>query len=331
MTSTLRLKMTPAPQPGADSARRCPACAAAAPLAAETLVLADQHASYAAGNTITLAALDAAWTLPQSCYQMLRCRGCALEFADPPVAPPADWYGALYGAANLYPAERWEYGVVLRALQASDTVLDHGCGSGHFLSLAAPRVQRAIGVDFSTPGVAAVQQRGLEAHHAPAEAPPGLLWQRLSAPVSQVTAFHVLEHLPQPDDLFALARSVGTGDVQLWVAVPSDRRASRLHGEADALDAPPHHLTRWNSASLVVLGNRCGWQLQALHFEPLSWPLQVWEAGRRSPAVALFDAWPRPLRRVLSRAAALSVWASGWHRMHGASGFSMLARYTLKD
>lgn len=309
--------------------RLCPACGAPAPAQAETVDIARQHRIYAEGDALTLSALDAAWSLPQGQYQMLRCADCALEFADPPAAPPGEWYGALYGAADLYPAERWEYGVVLRALQPGDTVLDHGCGSGHFLSLAAPRVQRAMGLDFSAAGVASVQARGIEAHHAPAQADLPQLRQRLSSAPRQVTAFHVLEHLPRPADLFELARGLGTADVQLWVAVPSDRRASRRHGEPDALDAPPHHLTRWNAAALRALGRSCGWQLQALLYEPLPWRLQVWEAGRRSAAISLFDTWPRPLRRAGSRLAALSIWASGRHRMRGASGFSMLARYTL--
>jgi SAM-dependent methyltransferase len=314
---------------GAAVSRQCPACGAPAPHLAESVDITRQHAAYAGGNTLTRDALNAAWPLPPGRYQMLRCAACALEFAHPPVAPPGEWYGALYGVADLYPAARWEYGVVLNALQSADTVLDHGCGSGHFLSLAAPRVQRAMGVDFSAAGVAAVQARGIEAHLAPAQADTPLLRRSLSSAPRHVTAFHVLEHLPRPADLFDLARGLGTADVQLWVAVPSDRRASRRHGEVDALDAPPHHLTRWNAASLRALGTGCGWQLRELLYEPLPWRLQVWEAGRRSPVVSTFDTWPTPLRRVFSRIAALLLWTSGRHRMHGASGFSMLARYTL--
>lgn len=321
--------MNPAMEDGATLHRRCPACGAHTPRLVETLDIASQHRCYAKGNAQTLHALNSTWSLPQGKYQMLCCAVCALEFAHPPAAPPGDWYGALYGAADLYPALRWEYGVVLGALKPVDTVLDHGCGSGHFLSLAAPRVQRAMGVDFSAMGVAAVQGRGIEAHHTPAQGAASLLRKRLSTAARHVTAFHVLEHLPRPADLFDLARCVGTHDVQLWVAVPSDRRASRQHAEADALDSPPHHLTRWNAASLRAIGAACGWQLQSLMYEPLPWRLRVWEAGHRSPAVARLDTWPRPLRRVLSRVAALSVWMSGRHRMHGASGFSMLARYTL--
>ncbi|KPF47832.1 hypothetical protein IP87_00290 [beta proteobacterium AAP121] len=277
----------------------------------------------------TLCALAQAHPAPQGRYTMYRCQHCALEFADPMLSPPAAWYGALYGALPLYPADRWEYGQVLQALGPPDTVLDHGCGSGHFLGLAAGRVRRAIGIDFSPAGVAAVRRRGLEAHVAAEGAADGIA---LSEPASHITAFHVLEHLPRPAALFELARALGTPSVQLWVAVPSDRRPDRLSGEADDLDAPPHHLTRWTPRALQALGEREGWQLRALHHEPLPWRQCVWEVGRRSrPVAALLAAnpWPRPLRRGLARLAALALWAWGRHPMDQASGFSMLARYTL--
>lgn len=317
----------PLPDPATPPAD-CPACTKPACAVIETLDIAHQHKHYAEGRPAMQQALDAAWSLPHRQCRMRQCAACGLEFADPLQAPSAAWYARLYGTSDLYPITRWEYGVVMQALAAHDTVLDHGCGSGHFLGLAAPRVRQVIGTDFSPEGVAAVQARGIEAHLVTPGRGLETMRRHCSTPASQVTAFHVLEHLERPSALFDLARTLGTAGVQLWVAVPSNRRASRLHGEADALDAPPHHLTRWTPAALDALGRACGWQLQSLLYEPLPMRLRVWEAGRRSRAVASLAAWPRPLRRVLSRATAAAVWASGQHRMQGASGFSMLARYT---
>ena len=331
-------------EPTSTARLACPACGSVGAPAFEWVSVPAQHAAYAerasralAGSQpaaqdpgpATLAALADTHPAPTGRYALCRCAACGLEFADPMLAPPAAWYGALYGALPLYPEERWEYRQVLQALGPPDTVLDHGCGSGHFLGLAAGRVRRAIGIDFSPAGVAAVRQRGLEAHVAAEGTDDGIA---LSEPASHVTAFHVLEHLPRPAALFELARALGKPSVQLWVAVPSDRRPTRLSGEPDELDAPPHHLTRWTPRALQAVGEGAGWQLRALHHEPLPWRQCVWEVGRRSRHVAALQAashWPRPLRRGLARVAALGQWAFGRHPLDSASGFSMLARYTL--
>lgn len=317
----------------------CPACAELGTVAFEWGSVPVQHAAYAArarahpvavGQPLdTLAALTQAHPSPQGHFAMRRCPACGLEFADPMQAPPPAWYGALYEALPLYPVQRWEYGQVLQALAPPDTVLDHGCGNGQFLALAAGRVRRVIGIDFSPAGVAAVRRRGLEAHVADEGAAGDIA---LSEAASHVTAFHVLEHLPRPAALFELARALGKPSVQLWVAVPSERRPGRLVGDADDMDAPPHHLTRWTPRALQALGECQGWQLRALHHEPLSWRQCVWEVGRRSRLVAALQAarhLPRPLRRGLSRVAAVGLWAFSRHPMDRASGFSMLARYTL--
>lgn len=312
----------------------CPACGHRHSVCVQTLAVGDQHARYARNDPAAVQRLQAAWDAQRppkhahgdanADYTVLRCGACALEFADPLFAPSPDWYGALYGTLNLYPAQRWEYQVVLDALQPHDRVLDYGCGSGHFLSQAATRVAQAVGIDFSSDGVAQATGRGLQAQLAQ----PGAAWPVQHGQASVITAFHVLEHLPDPADLFRQARLCGQPQVQLWLAIPSDRRASRRYGEADELDAPPHHLTRWTPAALRSLGQQQGWLMETLLYEPLPLSTRVWEAGRRSAWVQRLERVPTAAGRLARRAAAAAVWLSGRHAMAEASGFSMLARFT---
>jgi SAM-dependent methyltransferase len=303
--------------------RPCPACEGAGDLLS-TLSLHEQHLAYTGGDERLARQLDAALAPPQAGCQLLRCRACRLEYADPPPCASADWYTLLYRHLDLYPGQRWEYGEVASALRPGDSVVDYGCGSGHFLASVQPRVQAAAGFDFSAASVAAARERGLDAHRL--DLAGGLPEWRDA--VDHVTAFHVLEHLVDPAQLFRFAHHVARPTATLWIAVPSDRRASRVHGEADVFDAPPHHLTRWTEASLREAAQRGGWLLQQHLYEPLSVPLAVWETTRRLPLYRRLNPPTRPLQWLLRRTLAAGVWARGRHRATAMSGFSMLARFS---
>lgn len=304
-------------------ARACPSCGGLGALAVQHLTLHAQHLAYAGGDEAQARRLTESFGHSIESYRMLECRQCRLVFADPALAPSAQWYAQVYSRLNLYPEQRWEYGVVARALASGDTVVDYGCGSGQFLASVQPLVRRALGFDFSADGVEQAIRRGVDARllgsdgRLPDTAP--------AASAQHVVAFHVLEHLVDPRSLFHFASSLASPAARLWLAVPSDRRASRIHGEADALDAPPHHLTRWTEAALRAIGSRCGWSLVQHAYEPLPTRGSVWEATRRLALYRRFTPSSLPLRWAYRRALAVGVWASRRHRIANPSGFSMLA------
>lgn len=304
----------------------CPACRATASDLLGGVAVKAQHLAYCDQDAARARALDEHIGFALDDYRLHRCSSCSLEYAHPPLAPSSRWYGALYGAMDLYPSARWEYEVVASQLAADDVVIDYGCGSGHFLQLAAPTVRRAIGFDFSADAIAGALARGIDARvlgeHDGAAAP--------GAPevADHVVAFHVLEHLPDPRTLLDFARGRASPMTRLWVAVPSDRRASRLYGETDTLDLPPHHLTRWTPEALRRLGQACGWTLTRIAYEPLSARLRVWEATRRLALYHRVTPANRTARWLYRRLLATGVALLPRHRMQRASGFSMLACFT---
>lgn len=307
----------------------CPACGAHSDREIEQCLLHDQHLIYSDQDAPAASRLDEAHGSTFEAYRMFRCGDCRLEFAHPLVAPSERWYSALYGQLNLYPRERWEFAVVAESLKAADVTVDYGCGSGEFLMSVRDRVARAVGFDFSSEAVRCATGSGLEAHRIePQGMPP-----RFDPPMlaDHVTAFHVLEHLERPASLFQFARQVGAASATLWVAVPSDRRASRAYGESDALDSPPHHLSRWTPAALEALGRSQGWTMVAHAYEPLSTGVAVWEETRRLPMFGLLPTRWRPLERIARRALAAGVWISRRHRRTHASGFSQLACFRPAD
>jgi SAM-dependent methyltransferase len=305
------------------TARACPSCGGSGALTLERIAVHAQHLAYAGGDEVLARRLGDSLGHEIDAYRMLECRHCKLGFADPALAPSAQWYAQVYARLDLYPAQRWEYGVVAQALGGGDTVLDYGCGSGEFLASVRQRVRCAIGLDFSAAGVEQAVRRGVDArlldnNGMPREPVP-------AGSAQHVVAFHVLEHLVEPVSLFQFASSAAAPEAKLWLAVPSDRRASRVHGEADALDAPPHHLTRWTEQALRAIGARCGWRLVRHAYEPLPTRTGVWEATRRLALYRRFTPSSAPLRWAYRRALAAGVWASRRHRITKLSGFSMLA------
>ena len=300
----------------------CPACGSQSCAVVETVSIPEQHLRYAAKDLAGANRLDRSHGAPIEAYRMVHCRDCQLEFADPLTAPSEDWYSELYGQMNLYPTSRWKLDVVAQALGATDVVVDYGCGSGEFLLSVRDKVGRAEGFDFSAAAVAASVSKGLQVHRLDLD---GLsAGAALPAKADHVVAFHVLEHLARPGALFEFAKGVIRPSGRLWVAVPSDRRASRVYGEADALDSPPHHLSRWSISALEAVGLAHGWAMEHHLYEPLPSTLAVWEATRRLPFFHWASSRWRPLERMARRILAAGVWLSRRHVRFNASGFSML-------
>jgi len=303
----------------------CPACGSADASPLEQLRARRQHLAYAGGDAVAARRLDQALGDAIALYRMHRCRRCGLEFADPAAAAPEGWYAELYALLDLYPAARWEYARVIEALDARDAVIDSGCGAGRFLLAARGRARATLGFDFSARSVQAARDNGVDARQLDLDG------RHRGGPLplaaDHVVAFHVLEHLAQPESLFAFAGAAAAAGGRLWVAVPSDRRASRVYGESDALDAPPHHLTRWTEAALRDIGRRNGWTLVRHLYEPLPTRTAVWEATRRTPLFVRLRPRSRASQWLLRRLLAAAVWGLGRHRSAAASGFSMLACY----
>jgi SAM-dependent methyltransferase len=83
-----------------------------------------------------------------------------------------------------------------------------------------------------------------------------------------VTAFEVLEHVPDPAAFFREAAALVAPGGYLAIAVPNNEGAHRLCS-LEPLQWPPHHLTRWRAADLRRLGERNGLELASLEGDPL--------------------------------------------------------------
>jgi SAM-dependent methyltransferase len=178
-----------------------------------------------------------------------------------------------------YERDRWEFGVVARSVGAGDSVLDIGCGEGAFLRQVAPRVRRAAGFDHNQTAVRRLRQTGIEAYAEDAES----FAAREQGAFDVVTAFHTLEHLEDVGVAMEPAVACTKADGRIFISVPNRER----YGSSDfeALDCPPHHLSRWQPDQFRTLAQRFDLTLVSIAFEePDSSHADMWRIDRARTA-----------------------------------------------
>lgn len=271
-----------------SNAASCPACGTSVATPLEHIGLDEQHRSYSPGNPAVADELTRLANVPGDQYQMLRCGQCGLEYCEPFVAPGEQWYQLVYKTLSLYPGERWEFKFVPGQLSKQDTIGEIGCGSGQFLKICRSAGIPAMGVDFSKDAIDSCIASGLAAKlmDVSGESSAFVAANRRTA----IVAFQVLEHLANPTSLFALASEWSAPGASLWVAIPSNRRPSRIFHERDFLDQPPHHMTRWTEDSLKIVGERNGWKLARLLYEPMTLMTRLWWIATRTRTYKAFAA-----------------------------------------
>ncbi|MFL6596217.1 MAG: class I SAM-dependent methyltransferase, partial [Chthoniobacterales bacterium] len=187
-----------------------------------------------------------------------RCKMCTLEYAHPAVPGSHAFYEWLAAQPTYYSPRRWEWGVVhdmLKEENSAISLLDIGCGDGQFLELLEdlPRV-RGIGLDTTAASIAKCRDRGVEAHQ-------GTINDYLQRAPDRagrydvVTAFHCLEHVPDPSRFLSEMLTLLAPGGRLLVSTPYSPMSFETMW-FDPLNHPPHHLTRWNGRSYNALAER---------------------------------------------------------------------------
>lgn len=288
----------------------CPACRAPGVRPVESATVAEIAGAWArqphvaAGRSAARVLADAREDLGTDVVAFLACGACGVEFAEPMRA----W------TAGHYPPE--EYGLAFDHLRALEILggmepgrlLEIGCADGRFLERAAALGHRATGLDFYAPAVAAARGRGLDAHVGDVAALRAAIGA--DAAFDAVAMFQIIEHLCDPDAVFAELGEVAAPGALLLVGCPSDRRYTRRvpHpervGRSDFWDWPPQHTLRWGAASLRAFLARHGWRVERAEHEPFS---LVGAAAHVAALRGQGGGWSgRPLRRRMETARALA-------------------------
>jgi SAM-dependent methyltransferase len=228
-----------------------------------------------------------------------RCLTCGLEHAQ----PMRTW------TADHYPVQSHGFGfdqeTAMRRLHGgTGRLLELGCGDGDFLARVPPLGYDVVGLDFAPTAVAAARARGLDVRQAGVSSLADAVRDR--SPFNVLAMFQVIEHLEDPDAVFADLASLTCPGTRLMIGCPSPRRFGRAYAHPDRVglsefwDYPPTHTLRWTASALSAFLGRHGWEVVEVLEEPFD---AVGAAAYFTAACGVPAGWyGHPIRRRLETA-----------------------------
>jgi SAM-dependent methyltransferase len=201
--------------------------------------------------------------------RILRCDQCGFGFRQ--VRSTEQEIGEAYRRMDpgIYEAEAGGRAItaarhlrLIQRRQSAGRLLDVGCASGLFLSLAAKAGWTVEGIEPSE----ALHQKAALALAGKGEVHLGTLEQTKLAAGSfdAITMWDVLEHVPEPVEFLARCQSLLKPDGRLYLNIPNlDSKEARLLGKRWPL-LLAEHLNYFNRRSLTAAGQKAG--LSWLHW-----------------------------------------------------------------
>jgi 2-polyprenyl-3-methyl-5-hydroxy-6-metoxy-1,4-benzoquinol methylase len=202
-----------------------------------------------------------------NCDTVLLCRGrqSNIRFFWPLfLAGNGAFYEKLMVKPYYYDPEKWEYEVAMQTLPPKQRVLEIGCGRGDFLAMLKREGHSGCGLEINQRAVLEGQKSGLDVRSAILEEFASTCTESFDA----ICAFQVLEHLPDPCSFIeAGLKCLRPGGLAIFAVPNGEGIFSRLDV---ALDMPPHHMLRWNTAAFQYLTKQFPIVLEDVQFEPIS-------------------------------------------------------------
>jgi 2-polyprenyl-3-methyl-5-hydroxy-6-metoxy-1,4-benzoquinol methylase len=246
-------------------------------------------------------------------WSFVACRACGLVSLDPLPSPAAlaahheasyrDGGYAGFAAADVVRAAIAADRLArLRPLASAGRWLDVGCSTGAFVAAAAAAGLAAEGLEISSVAVDAARARGLTVHQGAVES------FTPAAPLAVVTAFDVIEHLPDPVAFVRRVRGWLAPGGLLGLTLPNlASAAARVMGRHWFYYAAPDHVHYFTPATIRRLLDTAGYAGVTVH--PATKPLTLDYASeqliRMTPVLAPLA---RAVRALTPRALGRRLW-----------------------
>jgi SAM-dependent methyltransferase len=185
-----------------------------------------------------------------------------LYFFDPPLEGDRAFYFQFYSTLNdkkLFSnnANRHEFLIAARRIEAGARVLDVGCGFASFRSCLPRAVYTGLDPHFAEGSTAGGVRDETLAQHLVEHA----------GSYDAVCAFQVLEHVKAPAALFAQMVQAAKPGGLIFVGVPHVPSAlTRIPNFL--INAPPHHLTWWTRSALTELAKGANTGVDSIEHVP---------------------------------------------------------------
>jgi len=157
-------------------------------------------------------------------------------------------------------------------------LLDVGCGSGVFLeSLKSKRIKKS-GLEINSQGIELCKKKGFNIYEKNI-----IDTDFEDEKFDAITMWHVLEHLPNPQEIFQKIREILSDDGVLIFQIPnSDSLGFRCGKEHWFHLDSPRHLGLYNKKSIKYLCKKTGLKVVDIRNEFYDYPLDLFWSVRKS-------------------------------------------------
>jgi SAM-dependent methyltransferase len=193
------------------------------------------------------------------------CLDSGISFFTPKsCAGDAAFYRGLSRHEWYYMTDKWEYEASLKLLPRAGSVLEVGCGHGHFLDQCARRGLNVTGLELTPPDSGRSSAERIEILDETIGEHARTHGEKYDA----LCSFQVLEHIPEPKPfLEACCQAVKPGGKLILCTPNAD---SFLRHSRTLLDIPPHHITGWREQTFRYLEQILPLRFEQALFEPLA-------------------------------------------------------------
>lgn len=198
-----------------------------------------------------------------------KCNNCFLEFFPPELAGNDLLYEKLGKNEWYYGEEKWEFEKALGVFKDVKSVLEIGCGEGHFLKrlkVKSPQT-KIIGLELNKDAIKKGRANGLNILNRTIEAFSEEDGNAES--VDAVCSFQVLEHVTAPRRFIESSIKCLKKSGLLFIFVPNNDGFTRFAANC-ILNMPPHHITRWNRQTMGYLAKKYNLELIEYKEEPVA-------------------------------------------------------------
>ncbi|MFT6202503.1 MAG: SAM-dependent methyltransferase [Spirosomataceae bacterium] len=171
------------------------------------------------------------------------CRNCTLIFFDPFFPGDGNFYSYLQNLPNYYETDKEEFVVASKYISNSSSVLEVGCGEGHFKKYLDESV-KYTGLDFNPTAIEKAQKKGIRVIDESIEKHA----ESYQLEYDCVLFFQLLEHIDNPHSfLLSVLKCLKPGGILIF-AVPNNE-SFLVNAINHSLNLPPHHCTKWNKVT----------------------------------------------------------------------------------
>jgi 2-polyprenyl-3-methyl-5-hydroxy-6-metoxy-1,4-benzoquinol methylase len=167
------------------------------------------------------------------------CNSCKLIYYDPAPIGDGEFYAQLQeNIKGYYLKEKEDYVIAAAFIQPTDNVLEIGCGEGFFTNYL--KGNNYTGLEYNESAIIEAQNKGLNVIKKDIDS----FAENNAEAFDLVCYYQVLEHVEKPHEFIKSSLKCLKKGGKLIFAVPSEDTFLK-YGVNLFLNAPPHHVTRW--------------------------------------------------------------------------------------